>query len=519
VLVCGPVVRDLDDVDAREVLTRRREQAPLRDRREVAEVEEGQAPAPARVEGSEQGDDARVVARRPDAGRPEHRPAELAQDSPDACLHLEHLGAARGEAIDEALVVLALRRADQGSPDPARDDVEGTDVVGVEVREHEEVDTIDPEPAQAADECLLVVAHVDHRDLAGAPDEDRVALADVALRDRPVVGHRSLLPRADARRDTGDDHERADEDHDDRPAHGSASPRQHGTGHEERESCQDEDPRHAAEPLDPGQRPGRDRPRDRAHPGGRHPRGTCHDLCDARCPGGGRADDQAPDGRDRRGWLGQHVRHDAVHRQARVEQEQHGLARELRGHRHCEHGGQGTRHEPGERVGERSREHDQPRRGEDGQREAQVAGQPRVDDEQARDRQGDDGQPRHRPGRREVHEHDEGHDRRADDARLGGDEPEEGEQQPRREHDPEEARHPDGPSEEHHQRHEHSAVRPGDRGQVGQGGGLHRLVEVVPDGGRVADGEAGQEAAAVARQLGGHGPEVGAHGVGEPCRP
>jgi hypothetical protein len=519
VLVGRAVVRHLDDVGPRHLVARRREQAPLRRRGEVAEVEQGEAPDRAARQGAPEGDDARVVARRrARVRRPEDGPAEVAEDTAHARRHLDQLGSPVDEHVDDGLVGVAAHRPDQRPADAPRDDVDGAHVVGVEVREHEQVDAVDAEAAEAAAQRLLVVAHVDERDLARAADQHRVALPDVALGHRPVARHRGPLARPDAGDRPDEDDERAGQHHAEHPSCPSPRAREHDRGEDHGQAGQHHHAGRAARPRDPGQRPRGDRTRHGADPGGRHPRRPGRDLGDAGSPGGGQADEQTPDGREGRGRLGQHVGDDAVHGEPRVEEEQHRLARELGGDGDRQQHGERPGQDPGEDVGERRREHDEPRGREHGQGERDVAGQPRVDDEQTGHRQRHHGQARHRARRREVHEHDEGHHRGSHDARLGRDQHEEREQDARREPDAEEPRHAERPAGEHHESDEHRAVRPGDGGEVRQRRRRHRVVEVVADRGRVAHREPGQQAAAVTREPGGHGPEVGAHGVGQPRR-
>jgi hypothetical protein len=460
VLVGGAVVRHLDDVDPRHLVARRGEQAPLRRRGEVAEVEQGEAPVRAARQGAPEGDDARVVPRGGARGwRPQDRPAEVAEDAAHARRHLDRLGSPVDEHVDDVLVGVAAHGPDQRPADAPRDDVDGADVVDVEVREDEQVDAVDAEAAEAAAQRLLVVAHVDERDLARAADEHRVALADVALGHGPVVRHRGPLPRPDAGRHADEGDDRADEHHDEHPPRPSPRAGEHDRGDDDGQAGEHHHAGRAARPLDPGQGPRGDRPRDGADPGGRHPRRPGRDLGDAGSPGGGQADEQTADGREGRGRLGQHVGDDAVHGEPRVEEEQHRLARELGGDGDREHRGERPGQDPGEDVGQRRREHDEPRGREHGQGERDVAGQPRVDDEQAGHRQRHHGQARHRARRREVHEHDEGHHRRAHDARLGRDQREEREQDARGEPDADEPRHAESPADEHHQSDQHRAVR------------------------------------------------------------
>ena len=69
-------------------------------------------------------------------------------------------------------------------------------VVGVPVRQHEQVEPVDPEQGEAAIERCRFGAGVDERRRVRGPDEDRVALSDVARRDVPGARPR----RADHRR-------------------------------------------------------------------------------------------------------------------------------------------------------------------------------------------------------------------------------------------------------------------------------------------------------------------------------
>ncbi|MBM7475747.1 hypothetical protein NYQ29_03500 [Curtobacterium herbarum] len=153
-------------------------------------------------------------------------------------------------------------------------------------------------------------------------------------------------------------------------------------------------------------------------------------------------------------------------------------------------------------------------------------GHPRVDDEHAHGGEGDE---RHTPDRPSTEVHDEHHDRhhgRARDRRVRPhehDEPEQHDDGHRRTQGP---RCAHDPSEQHHEADEDRAVRPGDRGQVGQRRGLHRLSGRGVESGPVADGEPAEERAARLRQVGGDGGErraghrAGSEDAGRagPCR-
>ncbi len=520
VLVRRAVVRHLDDVDAGQLGARGGQEPPLRRLGEVAEVEEGQAPRGAPGPRPPEGHDARVVAgrdagRRP--GRPEDRPAEVAQEAAEARTSVDHLGPCHGEGVDEPLVGRPAGRADEHAVDPAHHDGGGAHVVGVEVGEHQQVDAVDAEPAQAAAERLLVVADVDERRPSRAADQHGIALPDVALGDRPVVGHGRALARAHPDDPASGDHEAPGQQERQHPPGRARRPGQHRPGRQHGQPDQDGEAEGSPGPLHPGQGPGGDRPGDGPDPRRGHPRRAGGELREPRRPGRGHTDDQAADGREGRGRLGQDVGDHPVDRQVGVEQQEHRLARELCRGGHGEHRRERAGQHAAEQVGRRPGEHDQARRRQDRQGEREVARQPRVDDEEAGDGQRDDGQPGHGPGRGEVPQHHERHDRGTDDARLGGDQHDEGDQEDSRRHEPQQARDAEGPADQHHEGHQDGAVRARHGREVREGRRLHRLVEALVDGGGVADGEAGQEPPPVAGQLGGDRPEPCAHRVGQAC--
>ena len=59
-------------------------------------------------------------------------------------------------------------------------------MVGIEVRQDEQVEVDDPDAGEASRQRSRIGARVDEGDAVGRADEDGVALPDVAREDRPV---------------------------------------------------------------------------------------------------------------------------------------------------------------------------------------------------------------------------------------------------------------------------------------------------------------------------------------------
>ncbi len=458
VLVGGPVVRDLDDVDRRDGPDVGPHPA-LRCLPEVAEQQRGGHPlgsvAPRDAE-----HDARVVARRRRA-RP--RPQRLEPEQPEVDDGPrggpEDLRTRGCEPPDHPFVRGASGGADEGGRHRGLYRCDGTDVVAVEVRHHEQVDPVDVHQVETRPQPLRFVPGVDECDGPARAEEDRVALPDVARRDRPVAGHRPAHHEPGNADRTDPDHQH----HAGREQQGDPAPApdEHGD--------RDARPRDGREcdADDPG-RPRRRRSRqggrrlgDPADRGRRHP-GDGREHTGALGPKRREEARGETDHRDHRceGFREQ-VRRHPVGRHHRCEQDRHRPARHLRDHGHGQRGGDRRPEPAGEERGERRGEHDDPGGREHGQRERERPRVPGVDDEHADHGEGDERDAADRtPG--QVHdEDDDRHHGGPDDRGIRADQHDEAEQERHRDRCPRRPRETARATQQHHEPDDHGAVRPG----------------------------------------------------------
>ena len=84
--------------------------------------------------------------------------------------------------------------------DPPYHRVDACRVVGIEMREDQQVDVRDAGAREAGRQRTRVGAGVDEGDLAGRADEQRITLADIAREDRPFgrEGERACQPERTA---------------------------------------------------------------------------------------------------------------------------------------------------------------------------------------------------------------------------------------------------------------------------------------------------------------------------------
>lgn len=178
-------------------------------------------------------------------------------------------------------------------------------MVTVEVRQDEQVDVLDAEQGEARPESLRVVAGVDQCRLPVAPEQGRVALADVAHRGGPARRHRTAdehVGHGD-RTDTEDDrHRRSDTGQPSDPPWTEHRDHQRGADH-----GREEDPDRGSRPRGRGRRQCRGAVRDLPDAGGGDPPDRREELRSGRPQRGEEARHEPHDGRDRCEHLGEQV--------------------------------------------------------------------------------------------------------------------------------------------------------------------------------------------------------------------
>ena len=193
-LVGRAVVRDLDDVDGTD--RRGREQAALR---LLAEVAEEYAAVVGRLDVDH---DARVVSRRRTGLRARapatvRRPGtpDLRRSTSTTC------GSPGDERVACPARPLAVERPMDDRVDPSDDGGCPAGVIGVPVGEHEQVDAVDRQEVEAPAQRRRIGPGVDERRRAARAQQHRVALADVACRERPRPGAKRPAERRGAHAD------------------------------------------------------------------------------------------------------------------------------------------------------------------------------------------------------------------------------------------------------------------------------------------------------------------------------
>ncbi|OIH94933.1 hypothetical protein BIU92_06100 [Curtobacterium sp. MCBA15_003] len=487
------MVRHLEDVDGPGRQHAGGAQPSLRRLPQVAEQDPGEARrAGRRVRRTDREHDARVVAGRTVTGTwPHHPPRERPEDTRHPVVRPADVGPGAPEVLDDPVVRRAAGRPHQGGVDRSGDGVDRTDVVAVEVREDEQVDPRGAEQVEARPEPFRVVAGVHERHGVAAPEQHRVALPDVARRDRPVPRHR-------ATDDEHRDRHGGDPDHDDQRRREQEPPRGPSPDQDRRGDARTrEDGR--GDP-DRSARPGRRGVRQRRRPAGDPADGCGGDPGDGsehlRADRGHRREDagREPDDRDDGGeGFREQVRRHGVGGQRRRQRDRHRPAGDLGGDGDREGGGHRCPDSTGEQVGQGRPEHDDPARGEHGQREREGPCDPRVGDEHPGGGEGDERHAPHRAARQVHHEHHDGHHRRAHDRRIGADEHHERQEHADGHGGPHHPRQAAGPPEHHDESDHDRAVGSGDGGQVRQGDGLHRGLGVGVEPGPVPDRHAAEQ--------------------------
>ena len=497
-LVGRTVVGHFDDVDRTD--RARGEERILRLFAEVAQEDRREPPA---VDGD--GDASRIPGERrlPRGGtrRPDHPPVQRSETPGDARVDLGDAGTAPPETGDHLLVERSIGLSDQRFGRAADECLESADMVGVVVREHEEVDPGDPEPVEARCSGPGPSSDIDHEHGIPVADQHPVALADVAGGDLPIGRKRREPPDGGSAENSGV----GDEAHDERasgrrrdPASASAGRQDEKEDREQHGGARDD----SARALDPRKRA----PRQSLHASGerrdplrRSPGDPDDHLPECGDDGEEQAGEAAEDGGDRGGGRGQEIGGNPVQRQCRAEEDEHRLTRQLRGDRDRQGQRQRARQPPAECAGERCGEDEKAGRSEDREHEAVVACDPRVDDHHHDHGESQSRQALCRPAAGDSDQDDGRHDGGPHHAGAGRDENHERTERHERAGHACTPTEPDAAEGEEHEGGDERAVRSGHRGEVRQRARLHRVAQPGVHGRLVADRQPGEERAAVTR--------------------
>lgn len=388
-------------------------------------------------------------------------------------------------------------------------------MVGVEVREDEQRDRGDPERAQAPVDEAGLRAGVHHDGGAVARGEhQRVALADVAGH-QPPGRRRPAGHRAGQRRGTYDgQHE---QQRGGRAQPGTAQDAAPRRNHHHGDGRQQQGARPGAGPVErrPGQ--GGTAPGHRSDPAGGPARDPGECLGDGHGEGRRGQGGEAEDGGGAHREFRQQVAGDGDQADVGGQHRHHGGAHRLRGGRRGQDLREARWHPPVPQGGAPARGEDQERAGgQHGQREAVRAGEPGIVEEQQQGGPAQRGQQAAAAARADGQQGDQPAGGRAQHARVRPAHDDEG----HGEHSPEHGRHAERKGQprsqaaalgaqretgrtdqqDQHQRE----VGTADRGQMGQVGGLERVVQLHRDTGGVPDDQPGKEGTGVGRQaLGG----------------
>jgi hypothetical protein len=191
-LIGGAVVRDFDDVHGRDGAGRQQSllaalvEVPEEQRTEPVSLRlDHDAPL---VAGGSVGRGHPGAARR--GGRPQEPPRGLSERAGHPLRPRVDRHARGTQPCQDRVVGLADGGAHEDMLRPVDHSGEAADMIGVVVGEHEQCQPGDAETVEAGGGGLRLAADVDHRHLAAVPQEQRVALADVAGGDGPVGRHR-----------------------------------------------------------------------------------------------------------------------------------------------------------------------------------------------------------------------------------------------------------------------------------------------------------------------------------------
>lgn len=517
VLVCRPVVRHLEDVDAQAGGLGTQQVLGVR-----FDVAGEQHPHAGHLGEHHQ---ARVVRHR--SGQPAHpgrvvrgEDAEPDPVADDAFLAV--LGGQQRDTLGRRPAAhaggLARRfghrrgryRTDRAVPQHTG---QALDVIGVVVAEDRQRDPADAEFAQAAvDRPRIRTGVHHHRGPRTRVEDERVALADVAHRQMPA-----------GRRPTGQ-----------RPDHGRGPEQHHHEEARHRDECQGP-PRHHPHQGDQRERRHREgdaaaetaRPADRraghARPGARHrgnprdrPRRHVREQGGCARPHRCHEQHQEPeDGRRDDRELGQQIARHGDQADPVGERHHDRPAHRLRGTRHRD----GRRHldrpaAPRQRPCPVGREEQQRTRGEHRQHEAEAARESGIDEQQDERRPGECRRAVPAPPGEQRRQGDQSHDRGAQHAGIGTGQHDEGEHRPGAEQRESAATDTGVAEGEQCGAEQDRDVRAGDGGEVGEFGGFEVVEEVGRDRPGVPDHQAGEQSAGGRREPGARGAEAFAQVTG-----
>lgn len=485
ILVGAAVVRHLHDLHARHI--DQALQLRLRLSSEVAQKHRPRKTSTGDVEG-----DAGVVTRFGARERTERLPACRADGSCHPDLRRDEACSPVREIVEQSLVRGLRDRTVQHGVRPTDDGRRSADVVQIEVRQYDEVESVHTEARQAGAKRLGIGSGVDERDRALRSPERRVALAHVAHRHLPVRGHgQGARDRAHGRL-TGDE-TRDQSDDDARCRRRPSPPRRRDDGHRHRRAHGREESG-SDRAVGPGQvlrRDARGDVGDRGDPGGGHPRQGSESVAQPRERRN--AGEGSGDGRGRRGGIGEHVGRHAQQRNMGVDEHDqrsaHQLCRQGNGDRQPE----GSRHPSRQSRGEGAGEHEEGAGGGGREGESDRQRQPRIDHQQHGHRERQHGHTDGRAPQSQREEGDQGHGRRADDAGLGRDEGHERGEDDGRATD---AHAPRCTAQREHREggaDDDRAVRSRDGGQMRQRRGVHGRLGRAVEHARVPHREAGHQ--------------------------
>lgn len=427
-------------------------------------------------------------------------------------------GPGRGQPIQQRVIAGAGRRPDQHRVDGTQHRVDPADMIEVVVREDQQVDAAHAESAEAVPQRRRVGTDVDQGDGPRLAPQHRIPLPDVACGDPPIG--RNGTGTEDGSGDGG----RAahDETQDQRagtdasreaPTRRSRQEQQYG----ESQRRQEQDPREPRQPRDARTRPRLGGPRDTRDPPRRHGGHRDRDVRRGRPDRNHQAADQTDTRSDGGGGFGQEIRDDAVERQTRIDEHDRRLTGQLRRSRHRQGEGEWARHNAGEPIRDRLREQEQSGRRQHREHEAEPGRDRRI-----RDHEHNDGEPERRRRcsvaiQESCEQHHGRHHRGSYHAGLGRHQ--QHKTREGRERDERSQPHP-GPEQGGEQeggRHHDGAVGAGDRGEMGERGRPHRLLQRRIEPRRVADRKAGEQSSRVALDRGAAVEEAEAQSVGRRC--
>ncbi len=323
---------------------------------------------------------------------------------------------ARGGAVDlldAGRRVLEARGLDGADPTPVQHPGDAVDVVGVEVREHQQRDVGDAEPAQAAVDRGRVGPGVhDHAGAAAGVQDERVALADVARDQHPARGRPARRGHAD--QGSGDEQRAAGQ-----PRPPPAQQPWPEQGHRHRQRGEQHQRQHAGPPVERGGGQGGATPGDQDDPGDAPRRERAGHRPGGRPDQAGQGARQTEHRRRPDDRADQQVRQHRDHADLPGDGRDQRRAGQLGGRRNGDRLGQPAGQPPGQGVAPRRREQQDPGGRQHRQREPERGRQGGLHQQQHHDREPEGPAPplpavaAHREQRHRAH------DRGAQHARLG----------------------------------------------------------------------------------------------------